>query len=72
VRDGRLVVSGGRVLNVVGTGQAFEEARERAYRAAGFITFEGKTFRRDIGQEGTVAQEVLRQTGHELREVTQA
>jgi phosphoribosylamine---glycine ligase len=78
VRDGRLVVSGGRVVNVVGTGQVFEEARERAYRAAGLITFEGKTFRRDIGYEGTVAQEaakrpeVPRQTGHELREVTQA
>jgi len=62
--DGRLVVSGGRVLNVVGTGPTLEDARDRAYRAAGLISFEGKTFRRDIGCDETVA--------HELREVTQA
>ncbi|HEV2440132.1 MAG TPA: phosphoribosylamine--glycine ligase [bacterium] len=62
--DGRLAVSGGRVLNVVGTGPTLEDARDRAYRAAGVISFEGKTFRRDIGYDETVA--------HEFREVTQA
>lgn len=62
VRDGRLVVSGGRVLNVVATGQTLEDARERAYGAAALINFEGKTLRRDIAAAETA----------ELREVTQA
>ena len=64
VRDGRLIVSGGRVLNVVGMGPTLEDARDRAYRGAGLITFEGKTLRRDIAVGETVA--------HQLREVTQA
>ena len=51
-RDGQLVVSGGRVLNVVGIGSTLAEARERAYRGAAVITFEGKTFRRDIAGTG--------------------
>lgn len=49
MRDGRLTVSGGRVLNVVGAGTSLAEARDRAYRAAGLISFDGKTIRGDIG-----------------------
>jgi phosphoribosylamine--glycine ligase len=48
LRGGRFAVSGGRVLNVVATGATLAEARGRAYRGAEAITFEGKTFRRDI------------------------
>jgi phosphoribosylamine--glycine ligase len=48
VRDGRLVTAGGRVLSVVGLGDAVEEARARAYRAAGMIAYDGKVYRRDI------------------------
>ncbi len=53
-RDGALVTAGGRVLNVVGLGDTLEEARARAYRAAGVIKFEGKMYRRDIGARAAV------------------
>jgi phosphoribosylamine--glycine ligase len=46
---GRIVTSGGRVLNVVGRGATMAEARRRAYDACDLIRFEGKTLRRDIG-----------------------
>jgi phosphoribosylamine--glycine ligase len=73
LRDGRLVVSGGRVLNVVGTGATLAEARERAYRGAEAITFEGKTFRRDIAAGAAfAADEAGGSRRAELREVTQA
>lgn len=48
-RDGCLVTAGGRVLSVVGMGATLADARDRAYRAAGKIQFEGVHFRRDIG-----------------------
>ena len=44
----RLVTAGGRVLAVTGTGPTIERARSAAYEAADRITFEGKTYRRDI------------------------
>ncbi|MCC6322941.1 MAG: phosphoribosylamine--glycine ligase [Phycisphaerales bacterium] len=47
--EGRVVTSGGRVLNVVGRGVSMAEARRAAYQAADLINFEGKTLRRDIG-----------------------
>ncbi len=43
-----LVTAGGRVLNVVGTGASLEEARRRAYDAAGRIEWPGMQYRRDI------------------------
>src|SRR5207253_10072228 len=49
VRDGRVVSSGGRVLNVVGIGDTLNEARARAYRAVEAVRYEGKIYRRDIG-----------------------
>jgi phosphoribosylamine--glycine ligase len=36
---------------VTGLGSTLKQARERAYAAADQIRFEGKHFRRDIGQE---------------------
>jgi phosphoribosylamine--glycine ligase len=48
-RDGeRMIATGGRVLNVVATGDTFAQARERAYRAIGEITLEGGHHRTDI------------------------
>ncbi|RLK52316.1 phosphoribosylamine--glycine ligase [Microbacterium telephonicum] len=47
-RDGTLVATGGRVLNVVATGDSFAQARERAYRALGEISLEGSHHRTDI------------------------
>ncbi|MEM8757885.1 MAG: phosphoribosylamine--glycine ligase, partial [Planctomycetota bacterium] len=47
---GRLVVGGGRVLNIVATGDSPEQARERAYAAASAISFDGMQLRTDIGR----------------------
>jgi phosphoribosylamine--glycine ligase len=49
VTEGRkLFVDGGRVLNVVGLGDDLGMARDRAYEAAGKITWPGIQYRRDI------------------------
>lgn len=48
-RDGgRLLVDGGRVLNLVGIGGSLREAGERAYSAAEAIAWEGAQYRSDI------------------------
>lgn len=46
---GRTVTSGGRVLTVVGVGDTFASARERAYERISLIDFKGMHYRRDIG-----------------------
>ena len=43
-----IVTAGGRVLNVTALGPTPGEARDRAYRAAGLISFEGMQMRGDI------------------------
>ena len=48
MRDGQLVTSGGRILNVTGLGDTLEQARARAYEACEVVSFEGARFRRDI------------------------
>jgi phosphoribosylamine--glycine ligase len=50
-RGGRLVSTGGRVLNVVGTGADLQAARTVAYQAAERIRMRGGWFRRDIAAE---------------------
>jgi phosphoribosylamine--glycine ligase len=51
-RDGkRLLVDGGRVLNLVGTGATLTQARERAYAAASAVSWPGMQLRTDIGRE---------------------
>ncbi len=47
-RDGELIATGGRVLNVVALGNTFFEARERAYEAVGRIRLDGSHHRTDI------------------------
>lgn len=49
LRDGRLVTSGGRVAAVTGLGPTVAEAAERSRWGAERISFEGRSFRRDIG-----------------------
>lgn len=49
--DEALVVAGGRVLTVVGTGATFDAAIDRAYDAVSKISFTGMQYRRDIGQK---------------------
>jgi phosphoribosylamine--glycine ligase len=47
-RDGEIVTAGGRVLNVTALGPTAAAARDRAYDAAGCISFDGKQLRTDI------------------------
>jgi phosphoribosylamine---glycine ligase len=44
----RLLVAGGRVLNLVGTGDTIEAARDLAYAAVGEVSWPGMQFRSDI------------------------
>ena len=49
-QEGRkILVDGGRVLAVVGSGDDLADARRRAYDAAGVITWPGRQMRTDIG-----------------------
>jgi phosphoribosylamine--glycine ligase len=57
-QDGRLRVSGGRVLAVTATGADVATAAARSREIAESITFEGRQYRRDIAW-----REIARQTG---------
>ncbi len=48
--NGKFLTSGGRVLGVTAKADHLRAALDKAYRAAGEISFEGVHFRRDIGQ----------------------
>jgi phosphoribosylamine--glycine ligase len=50
--DGQVLTDGGRILNVTGVGHTLADALAAAYAAAEMIDFEGKDYRRDIGQKG--------------------
>ncbi len=50
-KAGSLVVAGSRPITVVGLGSSFEEAKEKAYKAAELIKFEDKRYRSDIGYQ---------------------
>ena len=50
IKGGKLVASGGRVLNVCATGGKLIDALKLAYRAAGEIHWPSKTLRLDIGR----------------------
>ncbi len=47
--NGRLIATGGRVLNVTATGATDEIARTRAYAGVGAINWPGAFYRKDIG-----------------------
>ncbi len=51
VKDGNVVTNGGRVIAVSSYGQSLSEALEKSMSQAAKIEFEGKYFRRDIGQD---------------------
>ena len=53
-----LVTAGGRVVNVVGVGDTFVEARESAYAAADLIQFRGIQFRTDIAAVEIVESDI--------------
>lgn len=52
LKDGKIVTSGGRVLNIVSTADTLLEARRMSYDAASKIDFTDKYFRTDIGDKG--------------------
>jgi phosphoribosylamine--glycine ligase len=56
--EGGLYAAGGRVLNVVGTGESVIEARARAYAAVELIHFPGMQYRTDIAQEALELEEL--------------
>jgi phosphoribosylamine---glycine ligase len=51
LRDGRVVTAGGRVLSITALGSNLEAAVQRAYEAAGRVSFEGMHYRKDIGRQ---------------------
>ena len=56
--EGRFFTSGGRVLNVVGTGSSIIEARARAYAAVELIDFPGIQYRTDIALQALEMEEL--------------
>lgn len=50
MEEGELVTSGGRVIGVTAKGKTLQQARENAYRATEWVSFENKYMRNDIGK----------------------
>ena len=50
LKDGQIVTNGGRVLGVTAKGKDLKEARKNAYEAAGWVEFDNKYMRNDIGK----------------------
>lgn len=50
IEGGELVTSGGRVIGVTAKGKTLQQARENAYRATEWVSFENKYMRNDIGK----------------------
>ena len=48
-KDGNIVTSGGRVLNICVKAKTLDEARSKVYEASNVIKFDGKYCRKDIG-----------------------
>ncbi|GLV58234.1 phosphoribosylamine--glycine ligase [Dictyobacter sp. S3.2.2.5] len=55
LKDDQLVTAGGRVLSVVARGNNLQEAVDRVYDAARYISFEGMHYRKDIAHRGLEA-----------------
>ncbi len=55
MEDGVLKTNGGRVLGVTNIAETLEEAIEKSYKDVEKISFEGATFRRDIGAKALKA-----------------
>ena len=56
VQDGKVLVSGGRVLCVTALGDSIRMAQRRAYQAAEQIRFDGMQYRHDIGHRAIAAR----------------
>jgi phosphoribosylamine--glycine ligase len=51
IKDGQIVTNGGRVISVSSYGKDKDEALRKSFTEAQKIQFEGRYFRRDIGQD---------------------
>jgi phosphoribosylamine--glycine ligase len=51
-KDGKIITDGGRVLNVVGSGDTLKAAIKNTYKEVDKISFSNKYFRSDIGAKG--------------------
>ncbi len=51
-RGNNFYTAGGRVISVTGLGKTLREAKENAYQVCEEIEFEGRHFRKDIGDKG--------------------
>lgn len=49
-KDGQIVTNGGRVLGITAKGDDLRQARSNAYEAAGWVSFDNKYMRHDIGK----------------------
>jgi phosphoribosylamine--glycine ligase len=54
ITDGELRTNGGRVLNVVGSGETLQEAIDNSYKNVDKISFKESYYRRDIGKKGLI------------------
>jgi phosphoribosylamine--glycine ligase len=52
LESGKIVTSGGRVLNIVGTGKSLRDAVDSSYHAVELVHFDQMHYRKDIGQRG--------------------
>ncbi len=50
LKDGKIVTNGGRVLGITALGKDLHEAREKAYKATSWVSFENSSMRHDIGR----------------------
>lgn len=51
-KDGKLLSNGGRVLNVVGSGNTLQQAIDKTYTNIDHVQFENQYYRKDIGHKG--------------------
>lgn len=49
IQHGKIVTNGGRVLNIVATGESYQEARKKVYQDALTLRFDYAYYREDIG-----------------------
>lgn len=49
-KDGKIVTNGGRVLGITANGKDLKEARDRAYEAVSWVSFDKEFYRRDIAK----------------------
>ena len=51
IENGKVLTNGGRVLAVTSFGETMTDALAKSYTTIDKIRFDGKTFRKDIGQD---------------------